>query len=291
MRASLQIPNFTYPGGDAAIAPTLARIARAAEDGGFDTVWVMDHFFQLPMLGPPDNAMLEGYSTLAYLAGVTQRVRLGTLVTGAIYRPAALLAKQVTTLDVLSGGRAWLGIGAGWFEQEAVGLGFGFPSTRERFERLEDALKIIAQMWAGDRTPFVGTHESLPEPICGPMPLTKPHPPILIGGSGEKKTLRFVARYADACNMFAASGPEELAQRLGVLRAHCDDLGRDYAEISKTAYVRAEPKTESAQQIVERCAALAEIGFDHAIFRVTDDFEIAPVEMIGAEVIPALAEI
>ena len=291
MKASIQIANFTWPGGDAAIAPALRTIAEAAESGGFDTIWVMDHFFQLePMIGPADSAMLEGYNALSFLAGITERVRLGTLVTGVHYRPAGLLAKTVTTLDVLSKGRAWLGIGAGWYERESTGLGFPFPPLADRFEQLEEAVQVILQMWAGDRTPIEGKHYQLAEPINSPQVMSQPRPPILIGGSGERKTLRMVAQYADAANFFAFGGPEELGHKLDVLKAHCDRLGRDYDEISKTVggilYTG-----QAADEIIEQARTLAEIGFDHLFFNVFDDYLGTPLERLGAEVLPALAEL
>ncbi|MDX2344259.1 MAG: LLM class F420-dependent oxidoreductase [Acidimicrobiia bacterium] len=291
MKASLQVANFTWPGGDAAIGPALRTIGEAAEEAGFDTLWVMDHFFQLePMIGPADNAMLEGYSALSYLAGITERIRLGTLVTGVHYRSAGYLAKTVTTLDVLSGGRAWLGIGAGWYERESLGLGLPYPPLKDRFEQLEEALQIVLQMWEGDRSPFTGKHYQLTEPISSPQPLTKPRPPILIGGSGEKKTLRMVAQYADASNFFIFGGPEEAQHKLDVLKEHCERLGRDYDEISKTAsgfMYTGQPTAE----LVEQARPLAAMGFDHAIFNVINDFEGTPIAQLGAEALPALAEL
>lgn len=291
MRASIQVANFTWPGGDAAIAPALRAIGEAADAGGFDTVWVMDHFFQLePMIGPADSAMLEGYTALSYLAGITERVRLGTLVTGVHYRPAGLLVKTVTTLDVLSQGRAWLGIGAGWYERESVGLGFPFPPTADRFEQLEETLQVVLQMWEDDRTPIDGEHYELAEPINSPQVLSDPRPPILIGGAGERKTLRMVAQYADAANLFAFGGTDTLRHKLDVLKAHCEQLGRDYDEISKTVggflYTG-----QSTAEIVDQARPLAELGFDHVIFNVYDDYQGTPVQQLSAEVLPALAEL
>jgi F420-dependent oxidoreductase-like protein len=291
MKASIQVAQFTWPGGDAAIGPTLARIGEAADAGAVDSVFVMDHYFQLePMLGPADSPMLEAYTALAYLAGVTERVRLGTLVTGVFYRHPGHLAKSVTTLDVVSGGRAWLGIGGGWYEREALGLGFPFPPLGERFERLEETLRIVRRMWSGDRTPFEGKHYHLAEPINSPQAVTAPHPPILIGGHGERKTLRFVAQYGDACNLFGRAGPEELGRLLDVLRRHCDDLGRDDAEISRTVHVGAYAG-QPASEYVAQCRPLADLGFDHVIVNVADDHTITPVETFSREVAPALAEL
>ena len=233
MKIGLQIPWFNWPGGDGLIGPKLAEIGRAADAAGFASIWVMDHFYQMEMAGGPDEPMLEGYSALSYLAAVTQRARLGTLVTGVIYRHPGFLIKAATTLDVLSGGRAYLGLGAGWYEREARGLGFPFPPTKERFEMLEEMLQLAHHLWAGRREPFTSAHYQLAEPIVNPLPLSRPHPPIMIGGMGERKTLRLVAQYADACNLFARTGLDTLRQKLDVLRAHCDDLGRDYDAIEK----------------------------------------------------------
>lgn len=290
MKASIQVANFTWPGGDAAIAPALRTIGRAADEAGFDTLWVMDHFFQLePMIGRADSAMLEGYSTLSFLAGITEQIRLGTMVTGVHYRTAGLLAKTVTTLDVLSEGRAWLGIGAGWYERESVGLGFPFPPLADRFEQLEEAIQTALQMWAGDRAPIEGDHFRLGEPINSPQALTKPHPPILIGGGGEKKTLRMVAQYADACNLFAV-GSDTLRHKLDVLKQHCDNLSRDYDEISKTV-MGLTYNGQPAAEVIDQARPLAALGFDHVIFNVVDDSVGTPIERLGAEVLPALAEL
>src|SRR5512137_2385250 len=230
MKIGLQVPNFTWPGGPADIASKLAEIARTADETGFASLWVMDHFFQIGSrdramgLGPAEDEMLEGYSTLAYLAGFTKKVKLGTLVTGVIYRHPGILVKTVTTLDVLSGGRAYLGIGAAWNEREAKGLGVPFPPVAERFQRLEEALQIAKQMWSDDNGPYAGRHYQLAETLNSPQPLSKPHPPILIGGTGEKKTLRLVAQYADACNLFARMGIDGLRAKLDVLQRHCDTV-------------------------------------------------------------------
>src|SRR5664280_1303209 len=228
MKIGLQIPNFTWPGGPGGIATKLAEIAKAADEGNFASLWVMDHFFQIggrdprSTLGPAEDEMLESYSTLAYLAGITKKVKLGTLVTGVIYRYPGLLAKTVTTLDVLSNGRAYLGIGAAWNEREAHGLGVPFPPVKERFERLEEALQIVKQMWSENNGPYNGKHYQLAETLCSPQPISRPHPPILIGGTGEKKTLRLVAQYADACNLFAGAGIEVVSHKLDVLKQHCE---------------------------------------------------------------------
>ncbi len=288
MKIGLQLPDYSWPGGPATLGADLATVAAAADDAGFEFISVMDHFFQIGSIGPPDRDMLEAYTTLGYLAGCTSSAKLITLVTGAVYRHPGILAKIVTTLDVLSGGRAWLGIGAAWNEQESRGLGIPFPPVAERFERLEETLQICLQMWRGDETPYHGTHYRLERPLNSPQALTKPHPPILIGGSGERKTLRFVARYAQACNLF--SGPD-LARKLDVLRAHCDAEGRDYDEIFKTCYYIFDvgEKGERAGQVTGELAALAEMGFQAAIGAVPRVWEVRPLEVIGGEVIPAVA--
>ena len=233
MQIGLQIPDFTSPAGPPRLGAGLATVARTADDAGFGFLAVMDHFFQIGAVGPAGHEMLEAYTTLGYLAACTSRAKLLTLVTGAVYRHPGILAKIITTLDVLSGGRAWLGIGAAWNEEESRGLGIPFPPVAERFERLEETLQICLQMWRGDESPYHGRHYQLERPLNSPRALTKPHPPILIGGGGERKTLRVVAQYAQAANLFP--GPD-LGRKLDVLRAHCDAVGRDYDEITKTCY-------------------------------------------------------
>ncbi len=297
MKIGLQVPNFTWPGGPSGIAAKLAEIAAAADEAHFASLWVMDHFFQIggrnPQsgLGPAEDEMLEGYSTLSYLAGMTKNVKLGTMVTGVVYRHPGILAKTVTTLDVLSGGRAYLGIGAAWNEREALGLGVPFPPIAERFQRLEEALQIVLQMWSGERTPYRGRYYQLAETLNSPQALTKPHPPILIGGAGEKKTLRLVAQYADACNLFAGAGVEAVGHKLDVLKQHCEHLGRDYATIEKTVLGTAflAPGHQSAADVIGQCRQLAGIGIQHAIFNMPNVHEITPLEIFGKEIIPAVA--
>ena len=238
MKLGLQIPSFTWPGGAADLAPTLARIGQAAEGAGFASLWVMDHFFQIEMIGKPEEPMLEGYSALNFLAAVTKQIRLGTLVTGVIYRYPGILVKTITTLDVLSGGRTYFGIGAGWYEREAVGLGVPFPPLKERFERLEETLQIALQMWSGKVASYSGKHYRLAETLNSPQPISQPHPPILIGGAGEKKTLPLVAKYGDACNLYAFENLEVLRAKLDVLRQNCDAIGRPYDDIERTAVGR-----------------------------------------------------
>lgn len=297
MKIGLQIPNFTWPGSPANLGGKLGEIARTADEAGFASLWVMDHFFQIGSrdrsmgLGPAEDLMLEGYSTLAYLAGVTKNVKLGTLVTGVIYRYPGLLVKTVTTLDVLSGGRAYLGIGAAWNEREALGLGVPFPPVAERFRRLEEALQITQQMWSDNNGPYQGRYYQLAETLNNPPPLSQPHPPILIGGTGEKKTLRLVAQYADACNLFARMGLETLRAKLDVLKQHCDLLGRDYATIEKTTLdtVHLAPGQLSAADVIKQCRALADLGIQHAIFNMPNVQDITPLEIFGREIIPAVA--
>jgi F420-dependent oxidoreductase-like protein len=287
VKIGLQIPDFTGPGA-ARLGADLATVARTADDAGFEFIAVMDHFFQIGAVGPPDHDMLEAYTTLGYLAGVTSRAKLITLVTGAVYRHPGILAKIVSTLDVLSGGRAWLGIGAAWNEEESRGLGIPFPPVAERFERLEETLQICLQMWRGDESPYHGAHYQLERPLSYPKALSAPHPPIMIGGSGERKTLRFVARYAQACNLFP--GPD-LARKLDVLRAHCDAEGRDYDAIEKTCYFIFDvgAKGEQAGQVVDQLGNLAGLGFQAAIGAVANVWDVTPLEVIGAEVIPAVS--
>ncbi|MCO6010329.1 LLM class F420-dependent oxidoreductase [Actinoallomurus purpureus] len=290
MKIGLQVPDFTWPGGPSSLAADLARIVRTADDAGFNRIAVMDHVFQIGFVGPPENDMLEAYTTLGFLAAHTSRARLLTLVTGAVYRPPGLLAKIVTTLDVLSGGRAELGIGAAWNEEEARGLGLPFPPTAERFERLEETLQICLRMWGDGDEGYEGRHYRLERTLDSPQPLSRPHPPILIGGSGERKTLRFVARYAQACNLFP--GPE-LAHKLDVLREHCAAEGRDYDEIEKTVIFPfdAGEKGEKTGEIVDALGGLAELGIDAVIGGVSDVWRITPLEAIGSEVIPAVADL
>lgn len=293
MRIGLQIPSFTCPGGPAEIGSRLAEIGKTADDAGFASLWVMDHFFQIQMVGPAEDPMLEGYSTLSYLAAVTKRARLGTLVTGVVYRHPGILVKTVTTLDVLSGGRAWLGIGAAWNEREAHGLGAPFPPLKDRFEQLEETIQIALQMWSDKVEPYNGKHYQLAEPLNSPQALTKPHPPIMIGGSGEQKTLRLVAKYADACNLFAYGGADAIRGKLDVLRRHCDEVGRPYDEIERTALgtVHLAPDAMTPAQVIELCRSLSEVGIQHLIVNMPNLYDITPLEVIGREVIPAVADL
>jgi len=292
MKVGLQIPAFKWDGGAATIAPRLKKIARTADGAGFASLWVMDHFYQLEgMIGPADDPMLEGYSTLAFLAAATERVQLGTLVTGVIYRHPAVLVKTATTLDVLSGGRAYLGIGAAWYEKEARGLGIPFPPLKKRFEKLEETLQIAHHMWNGNREPFKGRDFQMDEPISSPQPLAKPHPPILIGGSGEKKTLRMVAQYADACNLMVYGGTEQIAHKLDVLKRHCDNLGRNYDDIERTALgtVHIAPGQMSPADVIALCRSVADVGIQHIILNMPNTHDITPLEVFGREMIPEVA--
>lgn len=298
MKIGLQIISFKFPEGFSAIADRLSKIAQTADDVGFSSIWVMDHLFQIDMekldmfVGDP---MLEAYSTLGYLAGKTKAARLGAMVTGVIYRDPGLLIKAVTSLDILSGGRANLGIGAAWYEREARGLGFLFPPLKERFERLEETLQIAKQMWSGQTTAYSGKHYNLLEPLNSPHPITKPHPPILIGGSGERKTLRLIAKYGDACNLYGlafGSTVEEMEHKLDVLKGHCEELGRSYNEIERTVIesVRIAPDASSASNVINNCRVLADIGIQHVIYSIQNVDEIAPLEVFGREVIPVVSD-
>ncbi|HXA29943.1 MAG TPA: LLM class F420-dependent oxidoreductase [Candidatus Angelobacter sp.] len=287
MKLGLHVSDFTYPGGPPRLAGDLATIAQSAEAAGFDRLSVMDHFFQIRNIGASDREMLEAYTTLGYLAGRTERIKLLTVVTGVIYRQPGLLAKAVTTLDVVSGGRAMLGIGAGWNEEEARGLGFPFPPIAERFERLEETLQIVLQMWSDDDGPYHGRHYQLERTLCSPQPLQQPHPPILIGGSGERKTLRLVAQYADACNLFSTA---DMSHKLDVLRQHCEEVGRNYDDIEKTAITTfdAGENGEKTGELLEHLRPYAALGFHEVHGTLRHVSNIKPIEAIGREVIPAV---
>jgi F420-dependent oxidoreductase-like protein len=298
MKIGLQVPNFTWPGSTENLGATFGRIARDAEQAGFDSFWVMDHFFQISFVGPPENEMLEGYTALAFAAGQTERIKLGTLVTGVTYRYPGILIKTVTTLDVLSGGRAYLGIGAAWNEEEHQGLGVPFPSMKERFERLEETLQVAHQMWGGDEQPFEGRHYRLQRPMNSPQSLSKPRPPIMIGGTGEQKTLRFVAKYGDACNLFARLGKDVLKQKLDVLCGHCDAEGRPYSEIEKTTLDHTLPLsrdgangTQTPTQMLEAAHTQAELGIDHLIISLSNVHEAGVFDLFATDVIPELHNI
>jgi F420-dependent oxidoreductase-like protein len=288
VKLGLHIVDYTWPGGAPAIRQTLRDVARIAEDGGFDAIAVADHVWQSPYLGGPERSVLEGYSVLSFLAAQTERVRLLTLATAASYRSAGLLAKLVTTLDVLSGGRAELGIGAGHFEEEARGLGLSLPPMKDRFEVLEETILVCLQMWSGDHgddQPFSGKHVHIERALNLPQSLSRPHPPIMIAGAGERKTLRLVAQHADACGLYPTP---DLAHKLDVLRRHCDELGRDFAEIEKTCSYVVPPGTKP-RDAINGLRALADLGIQTAYVRFDDLREIQPFADAAAGVVPEMA--
>jgi F420-dependent oxidoreductase-like protein len=296
MKFGLQIPSFTWSGGDAAIAPTLARIVREADDVGFDSIWVMDHFFQIRGVGPVTDPMLEGWTTLGYIAANTKRARLGLMVGGVHYREPGLWVKAATTLDVLSGGRAWLGIGAAWNQEESVALGFPFPPLAERFEELEDVLRFALEMWSGPNgsgQAFEGHRVEATRLLNSPQSLTRPHPPIMIGGGGEQKTLRLVAKYADATNVFG--GPVQIHHKYEVLAQHCEDVGRSFDEIERSTLQSVRlpgtgpaEHTNTPEQHAERFAELADAGAQHIIFSVRGVDEPGRLELIGRQILEPL---
>ncbi|MPV50536.1 TIGR03560 family F420-dependent LLM class oxidoreductase [Pseudactinotalea sp. HY160] len=284
MRVSVNITDYSWRGR---LAEELTTVVRAADAAGVDTVWVADHLVQADPNSTPDAEMLEAYTTLGFLAGQTRRVRLGTMVSAATYRPPALLIKATITLDVLSGGRAWLGLGAGYQQDEARAMGLPLPAVAERFERLEDVLRLARQMFAGDAAAFSGDHYELARPIASPRPLTRPHPPILVGGMGERKTLRLVAAYADACNLFdIPDGGTTLTHKLDVLADHCRAVGRPYDQIDKTVSTRLSPG-ETPEQFIRRCTELAALGIEHAVVIAPGAWSEDTIAILAAA-IPAL---
>ncbi|MGZ9277081.1 MAG: LLM class F420-dependent oxidoreductase [Candidatus Limnocylindrales bacterium] len=298
MKVGLQIRSFTWPGGDAAIGPTFARIARDADQAGFDSLWVMDHFFQIRGVGRVEEPMLEGMTALGFLAAHTTRTRLGLMVGGVPYRTPALWVKATTTLDVLSGGRAWLGIGAAWNEQEAAALGIPFPPLGERFELLEDTLRMAHAMWTGERGadgPLEGHSLRAGRLLNAPQSLSRPRIPIMVGGGGEKKTLRLVAQYADACNVFGS--PETIARKYAILAAHCANVGRDPAEIERSTLqsIDIDPgdgrRGDSPAAIIDHLGDLWDAGAEHVIVNLRDVHEPARIERFGREVLPQLQAI
>ena len=315
MKIGLHIGKFEWEGSPQNIGEKLAEIAQKAEEVGFSSIWVMDHVFQLgtrygTIHGPETGAMLEGYSTIAYMAGMTRKIKLGVQVTCNFFRNPALLIKMLTTVDVLSGGRTYFGIGAGWFEREAIGYGYDFPPLKERFGRLEEVLQIAKHIWAGKTSSFEGKYITLKEPVNSPQPLSKPHPPILIGGSGEKKTLLLVAKYGDACNIVLGTSLKEagalfiediswkpqierLTQKYKILQQHCKNIGRSYDEIEKTAttYIKIAPDAMNPAEVIQICKKLADAGCQHLIFNMPNVDDIKPLEIIGREVINKVADL
>jgi F420-dependent oxidoreductase-like protein len=297
VKVGLQISSFTWPGGDEAIAPTLARICRAADDAGFDSIWVMDHLFQIRSVGEVEEPMLEGMTALGFMAAHTSRARLGLMVGAVPYREPGLWLKAVTTLDVLSGGRAWFGIGAAWNVEEALSLGIPFPELPDRLRLLDDTLRLVRQAWRGDRDAgsFEGRVVEARRLLVSPQPLSRPRIPILVGGGGERTTLRLVARYADACNVFGA--PDMLRHKYDVLRRHCEAVGRDYASIEKTnlATISITPDGKQGSltpaRLVERIAGWADAGSHQAIFSIRGVSDLSKIELIARDVIPHIREL
>ena len=299
MKIGLQIPWFNWPGSPMNTGEKLREIAQTADVGGYDTIWVMDHLYQVRAgFGPIDDPMLEGYTTLGYIASATDRIKLGLMVTSAFYRPPGLLIKMVTSLDVLSRGRAILGIGAGWDEVESKAFGIRYPPKGERFGRLKETLQIAKHLWSGDHSTFDGKYYKLENPILSPIPISRPHPPILIGGEGEKQTLRLVAEYGDACNLHLGTPlpgfapwmnqryenfKKELEHKLSVLQEHCYNIGRDYSEIDKTCLgtVKLSDDAMKIEEIISLCKELSDLGFDQVIFNMPNAHEISPVKRIG----------
>ena len=289
MRLGVHLVSFGFPGGPSSVAPTLAELGRAADEAGVDVLSCMDHWFQLPYLGGAELPMLEGYTTLGFLSAHSTSVELQLLVTGVTYRHPGLLAKIVTRVDVLSGGRSRLGLGAAWYEREHRGLGVTFPTARERLERVEETLQIVRQMWSTDDGPFEGRHYSLAETICEPQPLRRP--PIMVGGQGERRTLRLVAAYADACNLFAnpRDGAAAVAHKLSVLREHCATVGRAYEDIARTILWSPDldPRASGAN-FVEQMRTFADVGVEEVHVMHFGGEPVRFVRELGTYVVPAL---
>jgi len=295
MKLGLQITGFKWPGGPTAIASTLARAVRQADDVGFDSIWVMDHFFQIRGVGAQEDPMLEGWTTLGFLAAHSSRARLGLMVGGVHYRYPGLWVKAATTLDVLSGGRAWLGIGAAWNESESRALGFPFPPLGDRFEMLEETLRISHEMFSGEHgseAAFHGRQYQATRLLNSPQSISRPRVPIMVGGGGEKKTLRLVAQYADACNVFGA--PEAIARKYEILRAHCEAIGRDPVEIERSTLQSIDPilpggrGRESVAQVVDRIGDLADAGAQHVILGTPRANDAELLDLIGRDILPAI---
>jgi len=294
MHIGLQIPSFKYPGGTAVIRPKLKEIVTTAEEAGFYSLWVMDHYYQIKgLFGEAyTDPMLEAYATLGYMAGLTEKAYLGVLVTGVIYRHPAVLMKMVNTVDILAGGRTYFGIGAAWYKDEAMGFGISYPSTSERFEQLEDSLQLAKALWDSDEISFEGKHLSAPAFTNNPRPLSNPHPRIMVGGTGPKKTLRMVAQYADACNIGAWVGDDKMQKALNTLKAHCERLGRAYDTIEKTSLSTVDLSgDDTVDSTINRIQELSEMGFTHTIFNMPDVYKITPLETFANEIIPGVAEL
>jgi len=298
VKFGLQISSFTWPGGPEQLAPTLARVVRTADEAGFDSIWVMDHFFQIRSVGRPEEPMLEGMTALGWMAAHSERARLGLMVGGVHYRHPGLWIKAATTLDVLSGGRAWFGIGAAWNQQESVALGFPFPPLGVRFELLEDTLRMAHGMWSGEQgseEDFEGRHYRATRLLNSPRSLSRPRIPIMIGGGGEQKTLRLVAQYADATNVFG--GPEKIHHKYEVLRRHCEAVGRPFEEIERSNLqsVNVDPSgadgAESPAQVTDRFAELADAGAQHVIFSVRDVWQTDKLELLGRTLLADLRDL
>ena len=287
MKIGLQVPSFTWPGGDSAIGPTLARVTETADAAGLDSLWVMDHLYQIRGVGRPEEPMLEGWTALGYMAAHSKKATLGLLVGGIHYRLPGIWAKAATTLDVLSGGRAYLGIGAAWNEEESHGLGFPMPPLGIRFEMLEETLRICHEMWQGEhgsQAAFDGKHYQASRLLNSPQAISKPHPRIMIGGGGEHKTLRLVATYADACNIFG--GPDQLTHKFAVLRERCAEVGRPFDEIERTNLLTVDLGRETPAQVVDRFGRLAGVGVQHGIINLANVWDTGNIEMLGRDVIP-----
>lgn len=291
MKLGLQIPTYEWAASHATLGDDLATIARTAEEAGFASISVADHLLQAPMVAPPETEMLEAYSTLAFVAAHTSKVDLLTIVTGVTLRHPGVLAKTVTTLDVLSAGRAWLGIGAAWFDDEHHAFGVPYPPTAERFERLEEAVQICLQMWQGDESPFAGRHYQLTGATNCPAAVRKPRPPLMIGGDGERKTLKLVARYADACNFNVHGDSDVAAHKLDVLKRHCDDEGRDYDEIEKTCMVRYNLAGGDPAPLVETLRALADVGIERVFGPIRGIDWLPGLDLMRDQVLPVARDL
>ncbi|QBD76143.1 LLM class F420-dependent oxidoreductase [Ktedonosporobacter rubrisoli] len=297
MRLGLQIPNFTWPGGPEQLSETYTRIVKQAEQVGFYSLWTMDHVLLPPRIGPIEGEVMEGWNALTFAAALTERIKLGVLVSAVTFRYPGLLVKSATTLDVLSRGRSYFGLGAAWYEEESPAYGIPFPRVKERFERLEETLQIAHQMWSGDERPYAGKHYKLARPLNSPQPLQKPHPPILIAGGGELKTLNLVARYGDACNIFSDGDSLTIRRKLEALREHCETLGRPYEQIEKTTHYTLLNLTADGRDgsfspaaAIEHFAQLAEQGIDQEIFSVRNVHDPRTFELL-AEIIAAVEKI